>query len=171
MFLTRLKKISAKKHLNKTLLLKREVNSGSIRTVGVLVANNKNDNKLLLEGLAAVFGVSVSSIVVLQYCNDKKQALQLSGNVYTGNDLLFNGRFSAATVTNFIAMPFDTLISFYKSDDILLQLVSAKSKAKFKIGFSGSQAEIHDFSVDMELSSLESFFDTLKKYLSILKKI
>ena len=62
-------------------------------------------------------------------------------------------------------------MSFYKGQALELKMVTAASKANFKIGLSGVDDRLHDFILDVTTKDFSVFKTELKKYLTILKKV
>ena len=66
---------------------------------------------------------------------------------------------------------YDVLISYYRIDNIDLNLVTAKSKANFKIGISNFDQRLNDFIIDVGAKHIDVFRNELEKYLKGLNKI
>ena len=171
MFLTGIKRKSAKKYIIKELAKPKVLNSDKIRTIGVLVDATVFECFPYLDELSEVFQIDKNNIEVLYYLPNKKEAKFFEERVYSNSTLGFGGRIKSVDANNFIDTEFDSLINFYDEDKLLLNLVSVSSKAKFKIGFSSINNKINDFSVATAVSNITDFTLELKKYLIILKKI
>ena len=74
-------------------------------------------------------------------------------------------------MTEFVDQQFDLLISFYKPNRYELKIVTAMSKAKFKVGISNEDDRLHDLIIDVALKNQSTFKVELIKYLKTLKKI
>ncbi|MGB0974424.1 MAG: DUF6913 domain-containing protein [Flavobacteriaceae bacterium] len=171
MFLKGFKRKSAQKYLMQQLQEKRVVDQSKIRTVGVLVDATVFESFPFLNELAEVFGVQNRAIELLYYHPDKKVAETFSEPIFTDTNLVFKGQLNNSMATDFINKDFDVLLSFYNEDKLLLNLAAVRSKANYKIGFSGVNDDINDLCVVTELSDIKTFTFELKKYLSILNKI
>jgi len=171
MFLKGIKKKSAQKYITKALKVNVNNQGGKIKNLAVLVDASIYPDFPFFNELAEVFDVAKESIVILYYHPEKKVAEQFSGTIYTDTQLGFNAVIQNESVLHFVEKDYDALLNFYNEDNLMLNLVSAKSKAKFKIGFSGAKEGINDFSVVTELNNISVFTFELKKYLSILNKI
>ena len=68
-------------------------------------------------------------------------------------------------------VPFDILISYFEKDVLELKLMTAKSKAKFKIGILQTDERLNDLIIKTSLKQFELFKKEVFKYLSILNKI
>lgn len=171
MFFKGIKRKSAQKHIAKAVKYSKIRHGGKIKSLAVLIDATVYQDFPFLNELAEVFGISKESIEVLYYHPNKKVAEQFSEAMYTSAQLGFNGVIKNDEVHLFIAKNYDALLNFYNENNLMLNLVSAKSKAKFKIGFTGVKEGLNDFSVATELNNISVFTFELKKYLSILNKI
>ena len=72
---------------------------------------------------------------------------------------------------NFVDTQFDILICFYNQHSVELNLVTASSKANFKVGISNENLKLYDFVIDVKSSQFELFKIELKKYLTVLNKL
>jgi len=171
MFLKGIKRKSAQKYITKALKANVNNQGGKIKNLAVLVDATIYPDFPFFNELAEVFGIPKESIEVLYYHCDKKVAEQFSGDVFTDAELGFNAALKNECITGFVNKEYDALLNFYNEDNLMLNLVSVKSKAKFKFGFSGVKEGLNDFSVATELNNISVFTFELKKYLSILNKI
>ena len=171
MFLRGIKKKSAEKYISKALLAVRNLNSNKIKTLGIVVDATICNNFSHIKNVSTLFNIPEKNIHIIYYHPDKKLKETFEGNVYADADLSFKGNLKNEVVNQFIATPFDCLLSFYDEDKLLLNLVSVKSKAQFKIGFASINDKINDFSVATNINDISTFTSELKKYLTILNKI
>jgi len=171
MFFKGIKRKSAQKHIEKALKINEVKHGGKIKSLAVLVDAAVYPDFPFFRELTEVFSIPKESIEVLYYHPDKKVAEQFSGIMYTSSQLGFNGVIKNDDVLCFVEKNYDALLNFYNEDNLMLNLVSTKFKAKFKIGFSGVIKGGNDFSIATELNNISVFTFELKKYLSILNKI
>ena len=90
---------------------------------------------------------------------------------YTDRDLGWNGSIENGYVAEFTGREYDVLISYYAQDRLLLHLLTAKTKARIKVGFGAVDAKFNDLIMNMPISDFTSFKQELKKYLKILNEI
>jgi len=171
MFFKGIKRKSAQKYITKSLKTVVSPAKGKVMNVAILIDASKYLEFPFFNEMSTVFGIKTEAIEVLYYHPDKKVAQQYPEAMYTDADLGFNGVIKNESVSGFINTTYDALLSFYKEDALLLNLVAVQSKAKFKIGFSGTNEAINDLSIATELDNIDEFTFELKKYLSILNKI
>lgn len=171
MFFKGIKRKSAQKYISNSLKTMVTPANGKIVSLAILVDASKYKEFPFLNEISTIFGVKPEFISVLYYHPDKKIAKQFPEIMFTDTDLSFKGVLKNKSVSSFINTSYDGLLSFYKENELLLNLVAVQSKAKFKIGFSGANEAINDLSIATELEDIETFTFELKKYLSILNKI
>jgi len=171
MFFKGIKRKSAQKYIANSLKTMVTPARGKITNLAILVDASKYDNFPFLNEISVVFGIKPEAITVLYYHPDKKIAQEFPEAMFTDADLGFRGALKNDSVSSFINKTYDGLLSFYKEDKLVLNLVAVQSKAKFKIGFSGANEVINDLSIATELDDIKTFTFELKKYLSILNKI
>ena len=82
-----------------------------------------------------------------------------------------NGRIKNNELQSFLNTPFDILVSYYKNDILELNLISALSKANFKVGISNKDERFHDLILDVLPNKFHVFKEEFIKYLTILKKL
>jgi hypothetical protein len=63
------------------------------------------------------------------------------------------------------------LISYYKTNQLELNLVTARSKANFKIGITNEDSRLHDLTIDVEPADTDIFRIELIKYLTQLNRL
>jgi len=171
MFLKGIKRKSAQKYITKALKQDSVVTSSKIKNLGILVDATVFSKFPYVDEIADVFGISKEYIEILYYHPNKKISEEIGGAIYTHINLGLKGKIRNDMAANFINTEFDALLNFYDKDELLLNLVAGRSKANFKIGFSGNNEQINDFSIATEMTNISVFTFELKKYLSILNKI
>lgn len=171
MFLKGIKRKSAQKCISRLLKVDRQLEQSKLKTIGVLVDARGFYPFPFFNELAEVFNIPNEAIKILCYHPNKKVVKEFTEAVFTDNELGFKGKINNIEVENFINHEFDALINFYNEDELLLNLIAVQSKAKFKIGFTGINENINDFSIATDVTNITTFTFEAKKYLSILNKI
>lgn len=83
----------------------------------------------------------------------------------------WKGKISNIELEEFINAKFDVLISYYKKDRYELNVVTALSKANFKVGIADHDERLNDFIVKIEPNQIETFKTELIKYFTVLNII
>ena len=63
------------------------------------------------------------------------------------------------------------MIGFYKGKNEYMDVMTAQSKAKFKVGFVDADERLFDLLISVPISKPVLFAEELKKYLTILNKL
>ncbi len=166
-----IKRKSAQKYVSKHLKIQRLSNDGKIKDIAVLVDASIYGEFPFLSQIGGVFNIDPNSIEVFYYTTDKNLAKKFPEKMFTDTDLGFSSTIKNQALTRFLNKPFDGLFCYFNQDKLMLNLATVKSKARFKIGFSGVNEYLCDFSVGTDLHNIKEFTFELKKYLTILKKI
>ena len=172
MFLKLFRKRSNQKYINKILNSKRsKISEKKIRSVGIILNLEEfNDYDKLIEILKD-FGVNEIRIKFVTYISNKNDQLNSWDDYFTTEDFGWSGNITNIALNEFIDFKYDVLISYYRLDNTDLNLVTAKSKANFKIGISNFDQRLNDFIIDIDTVYVDVFRKELEKYLKGLNKI
>lgn len=172
MFLQGLKKISNQKFINKLLSRRKPIlSSDKIAFVGIVINLNEFDD---FEAFRIFFGdlkINPNKIKIAAYTDDSKLVSTSIELLFSPKDFGWKGKVKNNELETFAKTKFDALISFYKEDNLELNMVSALSKANFKIGISDKDERLHDLIIDVKPQEIDLFEKELIKYLTILKKL
>lgn len=143
-----------------------------IKTLAVLIDASTSVNILSLVKLANELGVKSDQLKVMGYKEDQKEITDDPDTAYY-NDKSFgvNGSIKSTSLQDFVQKEYDVLINFYSEEKLGLNLVAAKSKAKFKVGFAEIDNRINDLVIGGVPGNTNLFIAELKKYLKILEII
>jgi hypothetical protein len=157
-----------KKRLSKGLA---EVNNDPIKTIGLLIDSThfSQFDKLINEFKKYSNGQFKINLLVYRKKSKKNEIIEYP--FYSKSNIGIAGKINKGEIENFIDFPFDLLISYYDYSNPNLELVSALSKAKFKVGFESANQSINHFFVKTYVDEYEDFTKVLFDYLKILKKI
>jgi hypothetical protein len=172
MFLRRFKEKSNQKYINNILNSRSaNIHSKPIESVGVIL-NYDECNKY--DAIRAIFksvGILENKVKFLTFITDEKTAPNSWDAYFNSKDFGWKGSINNVEAQEFIKTEFDALISFYKEDNLELNMITASSKANFKIGISNKDDRLHDFIIDIEPHQIDLFKYELIKYLKVLNKI
>ena len=86
-------------------------------------------------------------------------------------DFNFVGGLKNSEIEAFVKKPFDLLLSYYSTENVFLDFVSAQSNALFRVGVSEDMMEFNDLTIKTPLNQVDVFERELINYLKILKRI
>jgi len=171
MFLKFIKDFSLKKIIKNSLLnYKPTASPDKIVTVGLLLDETYFSKEALIEELTTN-GISRRAIETLSFVERVKKGQAPDCCHYTRRDVSVTGNFEKTDVAAFLNKPFDMLISYYDVEKPPLVLATIKSKAKFKVGFAGTDKRLDNFMIASQAEKYKEFVAELFKYLKILNKI
>ncbi|MGV8814696.1 MAG: DUF6913 domain-containing protein [Gelidibacter sp.] len=163
---------SNQKFINRLLSSKDvAISNKKIESVGIIIDSSEFSDVEAFKDFFNELGVQLPKIQIIVFVADEKKTERLWGNYFSKNDFGWNGSIKHVELQTFLDTEFDTLVGFYKGDALELKIVTAASKANFKIGLSDVDDRLFDFILDISTKDFEVFKTELKKYLTILKKI
>ena len=86
-------------------------------------------------------------------------------------DFDIKGKVIEPSFQNFLEEPFNLLICYFSKENLFLEYAALLSKATFKVGFSEVNSNLFDIDIKTNEMEVDIFFEELKKYLEILKKL
>ena len=172
MFLNNLKNFLAKNSVKKLLSdTKHTYSDGYIKKVGLIVDETEGLQKQNILDLLVKHNIDVKNITVLRFKKSINTTEKLSTDLFCYNDIDWFGNFKKASITDFIAQPFDMLINYFEIEKTPLMHVALQSKAKFKVGFDTVDKRVNHFIIKTLVEDFNEFVLELFKYLKILNKI
>ncbi len=170
-----LKDKSLQKALERALSERQAYNKQvKLKTLGVLLDARQSVDVMSVMRLADQLGVKALDLDVLGLKEPKDTAKQKASNntnYFDEKMISSSGSFKSNSIEDFVNKPFDVLISFYAVEQKGLDLVAAKSNAKFKVGFANVDNRINDLVLGVDPNNSDQYISELKKYLKILEII
>ena len=135
-----------------------------IKKIGVLIdSKSLLSPELILKELQNA-GYAACRITVLQYDSSVPKNLDATINSFGDKDILIMGKPSPAVV-HFCEQNFDLLINYFPENLPQLQLVSLRTKSKFRVGFSEVDRRLNDLIFSLPDKSPKLFFEQMNTYL------
>lgn len=172
MILKGFKEKSNEKYLNR-LLSERHVNinEDAVVSLGVILNIDEIDDFELFTKLADCIKVRPNRVKIIAFSESKKEVLNTWDECYNPKDFGWKGVIKNSELESFLDTKFDVLISYYEQEILELKMITAFSKAKFKIGILQSDERINDLIIKTTLNEFDVFKEEVFKYLKILNKI
>jgi hypothetical protein len=170
--LKNLKKKSIRKQTIKNLEKRdlSEVNA-PLRTLGFLVDETFfQDFENLLE-YSKFLQIQPKDVKVFSFIEYKKKAPSLRLNQISNKDFSWGGVIQNQSAKEFLNLPLDVLVGYYKGSHEYLDLMVSESNAKFKVGGVGADRRLFDLIIEIDMHNTEAFKIELKKYLTVLNKL
>ena len=172
MFLDKIKRFVLNRTLKKNLYnVKDESLNSPLVRVGLIVDESNFAETAALKQEVISNGISENNIKVIAFRNDVKSNKVYLEPTFGLTDLNFKSEFTQQAINEFLSEEFDLLISYYDEENPFLMLLTHRSKAKFKVGFSAVDNRLNHFLLNIGLEDYKVFTSELFRYLKILNKI
>lgn len=170
--LKKLKQYSLKKHTEKSLI-SRDVSQRNtpLKRLGFLVDEAFFDDFELFYSFGKELGLQRKDIKIFTFIKTRKKLPSLRQNQITNKEFSWRGEIYNQNALEFLDIPFDVLIGFNNEKHEFIGAMIARSMAKFKIGFNGTDERLYDLVLAVDPQNTKDFKVEVVKYLKILKKI
>jgi hypothetical protein len=91
--------------------------------------------------------------------------------VFSDKDLGWKGAIENSYALEFLSRDYDLLINYFDQPRLLLYLMSVKTRAAMRIGFSGVDPVYNDLILENPLADFDTFRVELKKYLVLFNQL
>ena len=172
MFFKQFRTLSLQKNI--TLILKSRIKnfqSGKVNSIGVIFDYDSYYNYDFFRNLIKDLGVNDTKVRFIAKVDLEKNKPNSWDSFFSLDNFDWLGRPKSVEIEEFVEQPFDVLISYYKPNQLELNLVTARSKANFKIGITNEDSRLHDLTIDVEPSDTDVFRIELIKYLTQLNRL
>jgi len=168
----RIKKIFFKKHITKNLKNRTmfDVND-SLTTIGFLVNEEDNIDFEIFFDISSTLGVHQKDIKIFSFIDIKTKTPTLIQNRIYSNHFNWRGEINNKNALDFLNTKLDVLVSYYSTKNNYLNLMTSKSKAKFKVGFNGVDDRLFDLIINIDPQKNLDVKSELLKYFKVLNKI
>ncbi|MFD2543796.1 DUF6913 domain-containing protein [Lacinutrix gracilariae] len=172
MILKGFKQNSTKKYISKLLDARKDfVANNKISSLAVLVNIDEYDDFESFIQFAKLINIAPNNLKIIAFTSNKKKDVDALNFCYNPKDFAWNGKVKHAELQEFIKTPFDALISYYQQDVLPLKVITAASKAKFKIGVLQTDNRLNDLIINTNFKQFDLFKTELIKYLNTFNKI
>ncbi|MDA7728431.1 hypothetical protein N8858_06120 [Flavobacteriaceae bacterium] len=145
--------------------------SDKVNSIGVIFDYDSYYNYDFFRNITKDLGINGNRIRFIAKVDLEKNKPNSWDSFFSLDNFDWLGRPKSSEIEEFIDQPFDLLISYYKPNQLELNLVTASSKANFKIGITNEDSRLHDLTIDIEPSNTDVFKIELIKYLTQLNRL
>jgi len=142
-----------------------------ISAVGCIVDLDKFEKTEVFNQLIEEFSLRPNGIKIIGYKNYYDKNSPYATPVFSDKDLGWGGAIENSYALEFLNREYDLLINYYDEDKLLLQLMTIKTKARFRVGFGSVDKKLNDLILKTPFKDFKLFKSELKKYLKVLKEI
>ena len=170
MFLNYIQEFFVKKSLKNNLHnVKNEVFKKNVRTIGLLIDEDKFGNSKELISELISYGIAETDIKIVAYKHKYNKDITYSFPTFGKKHIDWKGDIKEPFLNEFIEAEFDLLISYYNFENSVLMMITSESKAKFKVGFSSIDKRLNRWMINTDLENYKVFIFELFKYLKKIK--
>lgn len=142
-----------------------------ITSIACLVDLDKFENANLFYDFVDDFGLRPNAVKIIGYKSYYDKNSPYATPVFSDKDLGWNGTIENSYVLEFLSREYDMLVNYYTEENLLLQIMSVKTKARVRVGFNAIDAKYNDLILDVPIKEFKTFKQELKKYLKVLNEI
>ncbi len=142
-----------------------------ITSMGCIVDVDNFPNAEMFYELINDFSLRPNAINIIGYKREYDENSPYAIQIFSNKDLRWKGIIENAHVLEFLGREYDVLINYYKEDNLMMKLLSVKTSARLKVGFSEVDLKINDLILKTALTDFKMFKSELKKYLKVLKEL
>ncbi len=142
-----------------------------ISAVACLVDLDKFDNATLFYEFIEAFNLRPNAVKVIGYKSDYDKNSPYATPVFSDRDLGWRGEIDNSYVQEFLSREYDLLVNYYNEDNLLLEIMTVRTKARIRVGFNELDSKYNDLIFVTPLTGFKIFKNELKKYLKILNEI
>ncbi len=145
--------------------------SQGITSVGCIVDMDQFENADVFYQFQEEYSLRPNAVKIIGYKSYYDKNSPYATPVFSDKDLGWNGEIENSYALEFLSREYDLLVNYYKEDNLLMKLMSVKTKARFRVGFTEVDSYFNDLILDVALTDFNVFKKELKKYLGVLNEI
>lgn len=170
---TKLKIRAARKYLKQELKSPSNILVGGegIQTIGCIVDLEKFDSVDSFYELISEFSLRPNSVKIIGYKEYYDKTSPYATPVISDDDLGWDAKIENGYALEFLSREYDLLINYFTEEKLMLQLMTVKTKARFKVGFGEVDKSFNDLILNTPINDFQTFKKEMKKYLRVLNKI
>ncbi|ASV31983.1 DUF6913 domain-containing protein [Maribacter cobaltidurans] len=142
-----------------------------IRSLGCIVDLDKFDKSDLFYQFLDDFSLRPNAVKIIGYKSFYDKNSPYSTPIFSDKDLGWNGDIQNSYALEFLSREYDLLVNYYDENNLLLNLMSIKTRARMKVGFGTVGPDFNDLILETPISDFKTFKAELKKYLGVFKEI
>ena len=142
-----------------------------IRSIGVIVDLDKFDKAELFFEFVEEFKLRPNAVKIIGYKSYYDKNSPYATPVFSDKDLGWNGDIENSYALEFLSREYDLLVNYYKEENLLIQLMTVKTKARINVGFAEVDKNFNDLILQSPLDDFKTFKKELTPYLKVLNEI
>ena len=164
---------SGKKYLKEELNNLQGLNTSNkgIQTIGCIVDLDSFDHTDVFYELLEEFSLAPNAIKIIGYKSYYDKNSPYATPIFSDKDLGWKGDIENSYALEFLTREYDLLINYYTSENLLMQLMTIKTKARIRVGFGEVDKVYNDLILNVPYKDFSLFKQELSKYLKVLNEI
>lgn len=142
-----------------------------ITSIGCIVDLDAFDGGNAFYDFIDEFSLRPNAVKIIGYKSYYDNNSPYSTPVISDRDLGWGGKIENSYALEFINREYDLLINYYTEENLLLQLMTVKARARMKVGFAEVDKNLNDLILGTPIGDFKAFKKELKKYLHVLNEI
>ncbi|EAR00419.1 DUF6913 domain-containing protein [Maribacter sp. HTCC2170] len=145
--------------------------STGITAIGCLVDLDNFEKPELFFEFVDEYNLRPNAVKIIGYKSYYDKNSPYSTPVFSDKDLGWKGEIENSYALEFLSRDYDLLVNYYNEENLLLQLMTVKTKARVKVGFKEVDQRLNDLILEIPIKDFKTFKLELKKYLKVLNEI
>jgi len=142
-----------------------------ITSLACIVDLDNFDDANLFYEFVEDYNLRPNAVKIIGYKSFYDKNSPYSTPVFSDKDLGWNGDIENSYVHEFLSREYDLLVNYYTQENLMIQLMSVKTKARVRVGFKEVDQIYNDIILDSPMKNFKVFKAELKKYLGVLNEI
>ncbi|NNF19820.1 MAG: hypothetical protein HKN61_08565 [Flavobacteriaceae bacterium] len=142
-----------------------------IKSIGVIVDLDRFDQAERFSEFVTDFNLQPNAIKVIGYKEFYDKNSPYATPVFSDKDLGWKGAIENSYALEFLGREYDLLVNYYDKENLMLQLMTIKSRARINVGFSQVDKNLNDLILQVPLEDFKVFKEELHKYLKVLNEL
>jgi hypothetical protein len=147
------------------------VRKSGITSIAVIVDLDQFDNAELFYEFVEDFKLRPNAVKIIGYKNYYDKNSPYATPVFSDKDLGWNGDIENSYALEFLSREYDMLVNYYNQENLMLQLMTVKTRARINVGFAEIDERYNDLILETPPADFNTFKKELKKYLKVLGEI
>ncbi|WP_297793565.1 hypothetical protein [uncultured Eudoraea sp.] len=164
---------SGSKYLKEQMAKQQEVvaRKSGITSVAIIVDLDKFDQSELFYEFVEDYKLRPNAIKIIGYKSYYDKNSPYATPIFSDKDLGWNGDIENSYALEFLSRDYDMLVNYYDEENLMLQLMTVKTRARINVGFAEIDERHNDLILGTPLTDFKTFKKELKKYLKVLGEI
>ncbi len=142
-----------------------------ITSIGVIVDLDEFQKEERFFEFIDTFGLRPNAVKVIGYRSYYNANSPYATPVFSEKDLGWHGAIDNSYVSEFLSRDYDLLVNYYTKANLMLQLMSIKTRARLRVGLAEVDKDYNDLILQVPMGDFATFKKELHKYLKVLKEL